>query len=820
MFLIKCPDCGRCGCECGKLPYTLTVTLDGLTNKQAVQGAGECKLSATACFGQDATAKIVDPGGCLPGLLNQWCDGVQDDRGPITKVVVTDGGSCYAKLGRVAPTIKAAVPTAGEEAELSVSLEEVVLGCDGSEDVSLTPTISHWKINKISVSGGTKYPDLSPVQFYNEIGDTLETLPQATLSASEGVPTEVTLAEAGVMYRESKDEPPYVASVSFAPGGFGNCLHDGVGQNITGVVDDDPESPRFGQVVSAEITNGGFNWLAWRWGFRCLEPLNGEPIVLRASDPHKLVTAELDACYGSGACIEVPLVGERQKPEIRFTSATGCGATFIPQVVEFTNAEGKKAWRLDSLAASGGAGYQNNSFLIVAFDNENLPGACGLMVPMHPAAFITTGVNGAITSANVLAKGEFYIEPAYDGNPSPIFGAIVTNGGSGYAKPARVEPTLSLFVLVDNEQVALPDFVIVLGQHQDDCGVDFWSIESVAAGEYEPLEPGQSIAVNVLIAAFSVEQKPASLRMHRDDEGVLSVDVTSGGEYYAEDTSGPAYVAQHTVFIKQVSPSQGSGAEIDVVIDDSPLSPTFGSVISATVKNQGSGYTLAGGPKDCRYVGPAPCEITLSRGRQSGDVLPLLLTLAPTTQGGQYKVFAALHGDQDEPLHLCDDVSGELSTVWGLPDSEVSATVETGGEWVQCSELCDPCPDLRFLCISASATDWEGNQESLECKDFFRERLSASGAFEGLSGGYSISITCQDGLIDINVAANPDETYDPDGLCGQCTFAFASGSLVCGSSETWYLGTVSLVLQFDNEQACEECPPLGVVNVTIGAPPC
>lgn len=120
-----------------------------------------------------------------------------------------------------------------------------------------------------------------------------------------GVPSAVTVDEAGAYYREDQDAPPCVAAISVDASACG-----GTDAVITAVVETDPEDPQFGVITGLTITDGGDDYLAWRWMCLPHEDLNGKPLVLRAGTPKPLVTLSVESCFGSGACVEIVPEGE------------------------------------------------------------------------------------------------------------------------------------------------------------------------------------------------------------------------------------------------------------------------------------------------------------------------------------------------------------------------------------------------------------------------------------------------------------------------------------------------------------------------------
>jgi hypothetical protein len=174
------PCCGiaPCGdCTEGELPETLTVTLNGFPDLDP--GDDLIALSLSACFGSGATARVTAPGGTA---------------GPISAASVTNGGSGYARLGRVEPTLVATVtnnasgPTTGAGATFTPSLTKTEDDCG----------LHWWDVTSISCSGGAGYVT----------GDVLTLTNEAT-----GQPAASATIEAG-----SRSEPTISASVAGGSG--------------------------------------------------------------------------------------------------------------------------------------------------------------------------------------------------------------------------------------------------------------------------------------------------------------------------------------------------------------------------------------------------------------------------------------------------------------------------------------------------------------------------------------------------------------------------------------------------------------------------
>jgi hypothetical protein len=123
--------------------------------------AGLVTVAFEACFGEGGSATVEAPAAVNP------CD-YDGVRGPIESVTLTSGGSGYALLGRVEPTISATA-AGGSGATLSVSLSQELeyAEADGCVDVP------YWVVDSVEVTAaGTGYSDGAAVTFSAAAGDT------------------------------------------------------------------------------------------------------------------------------------------------------------------------------------------------------------------------------------------------------------------------------------------------------------------------------------------------------------------------------------------------------------------------------------------------------------------------------------------------------------------------------------------------------------------------------------------------------------------------------------------------------------------------
>lgn len=155
----------------------MTVAFSGLPT--ITQGAN-CELTFASNFGSGAAGVARSPGGCdvddemcvastTPCVGNTYAP---SDRGPLTDILLTDGGSCYARLGRVPPTLTAQCDS-GTGAEFTITLIENV-ECSGAH-------CAVWGVSGIAVKGGTGYSPESEVRISHPVGATKVVLATATL---------------------------------------------------------------------------------------------------------------------------------------------------------------------------------------------------------------------------------------------------------------------------------------------------------------------------------------------------------------------------------------------------------------------------------------------------------------------------------------------------------------------------------------------------------------------------------------------------------------------------------------------------------------
>jgi hypothetical protein len=702
----------------------MTVSFSGLANR--TRGA-DCALVFEADFGSGAEGFATNPGGCdgdtdplcritppspPPGEeCDQTISYSPSDRGPLETVLLTNPGSCYAKLGRVEPTLEAA-GSGGDGAVFSVSTTQ-------HED---SQGFHYWKVSAISVSGGEEYEDGSPVTISHSVGDTKIVKAQATLSTNaEGVPVSVTVTEQGNYYRESKDAEPYVADVTVTPCGFelgdiGECPYPtsvteddcppSLGKeaceawvieqlakcsewlaeqiaaataSIEATVDDDPYSDTFGQIAALSVEQGGDGYLAWRWKEACHQRMNGS-WVLRAKTPTELVSLTLTSCYGSGACVRVVPLGDRLSPKLCIYG-NGTGGTITetvspPRYEKPEDNPWKPYWEITDVTASGGTGYANSQQAVITYSGATV----------EQEAEITLQANGGVLTGATLDRdkpGKFYIQKEYAGQPTQIREVEIVAKGSGYAKLGRREPVVTATASSGSGATFTPTLAI----DQDECGVDYWYIDSVSVSGGTGYQTGAALSFSV--QGDGTEEKPASGSVVTSEEpefeGVpVSVTVSDGGRYYEETDKDPPYVAEVTVLVEQIPPSAGSGAEFNVIVEDNPTSPDFGKIKKVEITDDGQGYSLWGGPKDCEYYGPCGIELRFLGTNKEPEV---------EYDGGVFRTA--------EPLVNCNTIPSPADILHSIGHGQVS--ISRGGTWVPDRPcLCDKTDNLNCTPVPPS----------------------------------------------------------------------------------------------------------------------
>ena len=276
------PPCAQC--TNGELPDTLTVTFSGLQDR--TPGPDICLLTFSAPYGSGAAGKVTAPGG-----------DPATDKGPITAVSLTNGGSGYAKLGRVAPTITASGGS-GTGATFTVSKTS-------ANDANGIPS---WSVTGVTFTGTTSgYVDGDQITFDVASGDTVEQGAAATIHTVRTAPT---------------------APTATASGGSGAAFSVTIAPNGT--------TPQTWSVTGVAVTNGGTGYPSS--GYLNFDVASGDTEEQSA-----------DVVFYSG----------RVAPTVSASAGgSGSGASLSASLASATGWNGQTYWYVDGISiTNGGSGY-------------------------------------------------------------------------------------------------------------------------------------------------------------------------------------------------------------------------------------------------------------------------------------------------------------------------------------------------------------------------------------------------------------------------------------------------------------------------------
>lgn len=368
-----------------------------------------------------------------------------------------------------------------------------VLTATTSNGVRLRPGIRYnagdpptWSVDGISIlySGQGISDDELPVSII--AGDRTHAVDgevaKAVVNVKDGKASSVSLTTGGRYYRDT-DVPPLVADVTFSL----SC-----GAVLEGVVEDDPVSKEFGQVVGVNVESAGSNCQGWENSPpRCIDRMNGREIVLRAVDSEPLIyiCPDADACFGSGAVIE-PIF--RKAPLLIGSVDTGSGVFSAELYLAENVGDDSQTWGVSRVRGHNAPVYSVGQQVEVAFASP---------VPQNPADFyslqtrvmrtkmdvaaditisqieldpdfplLTTGYVAAVTINN---PGKYYEETGdWDGVPGPIRHIRIVRQGSGYATRGREQPTVTAGIG--------GSLGVTLTQSKDKCDRPFWEVKSIS----------------------------------------------------------------------------------------------------------------------------------------------------------------------------------------------------------------------------------------------------------------------------------------------------------------------------------------------------
>lgn len=372
-----CCKCSACPDET-ELPETLTVTLSGF--KSVARGQNDLVfLSFSACYGGGASGRVLEPGGD-PNV----------DAGPISSVLLTNGGSGYAKFGRVEPTV-AASPNGGAGGLLAVTLSQTQDECG----------VDYWEVDSIAIDDqGAGYTDGSMVTFSVDNGDTAQAHASATIGTLLEEPTLSVTANGG-------NDADLALSVTQSG-----------------------SDPDRWAISSVSVNDGGAGYT----------DLQTATVFLGEGDVEE-----------SAALLYIRTGREEPTLTVEVESGGGAGSQLTPTLTQSTFG-GSDVWGITSVAIDdGGSGYAvGDSVSATLVEGVQVPGFMG---PTYFYGTVSSvDGNGAITGIAITFNGKYYKDSgviesvlvtlggSYYKDSGEIASVTVTNGGVYYREDANSPP--------------------------------------------------------------------------------------------------------------------------------------------------------------------------------------------------------------------------------------------------------------------------------------------------------------------------------------------------------------------------------------------
>lgn len=406
MLGASCSPCcdTPCGeCQTGKLPDTVTVTFDGYPDVGPSFTA--LFVSFESCFGSGATATPTTAAGAITG------------------VTVTNGGSGYATLSRVEPTITADGP-GGSGADITVTLSEEADFC----------SLPYWTISGLTVvDGGSGYTDGDAIVFTLGVGETQQSAafaliqtsrdePELTIEPPEDTGTGATFT-VSLTATGSNPQTWYISGITVDDGGTGYSDGDyatvGLGSGdveqsqaflVIRTVRDEPEltlsgpadltvnvvslggTPETWEVDSITVTDGGSGYS------------DGQFLNVNLGPD--------DVDLGGGAYLQINTV--RDEPTLFAQAQFGSGGAGA--VLSVSVSQSGNVWVVSSVTVTnGGTGYTDGE----QFDI--LPSAGQTVWAASVTANVTGGV---ITSFTINYAGEYFLDTGVIDTVDVLYGGF------------------------------------------------------------------------------------------------------------------------------------------------------------------------------------------------------------------------------------------------------------------------------------------------------------------------------------------------------------------------------------------------------------
>lgn len=628
---------GSCYAEHGRVAPTLsvtspsakadfTVTLEEFTSKcRAAWKVSEIK---------------VDNGGDLAD-------------GQILSIAAASGDvtvkAAAAKVTVADESVGATVTEPGEYYRRAKSARDIpVLRASAGHGIRLSPSLSYnggnpptWSVRGLSIlyAGEGSEAGKSAVTFSLAAGTQEVAKAEGYVEIEDGKAVSATVQNGGSYYRDT-DVSPIVADVTFEPVGSVGGLKTGTGGLLRGVVDDNPTSRTFGQVVSVEVEEAGEGYLGWQWTpDRCVAEMNDRSIVLRASNTTPLVRTCVDACFGSGAVIEPCF---RVEPRM-VGSIDGLGV--VADVFLSKNEGYPATWGVSRVVATGvGPVFEVGQQILVSFavpspadpanfysvtytNSDNVARTkqevaavveVAETTPADPDIYGPDYPTGWLKAVTISQPGAYYQESTeWDGVSTPLHHVRMLRQGAGYAKKRRTMPTLAA-----GNSGEMP---VTVSEASDSCGLPYWKLESI-----ELSGSGYTEGSALKISTAAKAEQTARVAVHTREEPTVSASVAGGSATLSVtlaktapsvagwsdffDTplgvqsavwgvsgvqvqaSGSGYPPNSTVNVSFATPHSGTGAQAVAATDEN------GGIESVSVTKAGSYFRNQGIPQEVTIV--------------------------------------------------------------------------------------------------------------------------------------------------------------------------------------------------------------------------
>ena len=493
--------------------------------------------------------------GKLPDTVTVTFDGYPDNGPPFNALAVSfdacfGSGATATASAPAAPNAAGAITgitvTNGGSGYAKLARGEPTVTADGTggtgANITVTITedtdecgIPYWRVSElVVVDGGQDYTDNGEVVFTVATGDTEQT-------------------SAFALVQTSRDEP----ELTIVP-----PEDSGTGATFLVTLEDVGDLPDFWGISAITVTNGGTGYT------------DGQ-----------IPTVGLGDGDVEHAAASLTIRTVRDEPQLTLSGP----ADLTVNVVSLGGSP--ETWEIDSITVNdGGSGYSDEQFLTVILGGDDVQVQFASLriktVRDEPTLFaqaqFSSSGTGAVLTVNLTQSGDVWV----------VSSITVVDGGTGYTQGEyfsilpSVGQTVMFAEVTANVTNGVIDSLNIIdgGQYFLDTGV---------IDEVEVLSPGIFWRDTGVIDVIEISYGGLYYKNLGDIE---SISLVNGGVYYREDATGTPYVADVTLTLNQIFPSDGAGATFTVTVADDPDSPTFGEITGVTVDDGGDGYLSQGLP--------------------------------------------------------------------------------------------------------------------------------------------------------------------------------------------------------------------------------